>query len=444
MTTGDAMSGEALGASNGRGRIPVLYLAPWVDFGGSDKGTIDWFRWLDRDRYAPSLITTQPSDNRRLSEVYPFADEVWSLPDHFAGSDFPRFIFDFIHTRRVQILHIMNSRIGFELLPDLAALEAPPRVVVQLHVEEPDRSGYVRYVTCRYGNLVDGFSVTSEHLARAVERYEVPRGRIHVIPTGVDAERQCNPGLVQPVDVASEPSTFRILFAGRLVDQKDPMLMLEVIRRVTARHDHVRVDMIGDGPLEPQVRRRIDELGLGRFIGLHPPTDELIRWLRAGDLLLMTSVFEGVPYVIYEALSMQLPVVAPALPGNVELMRDTGGILVSPLDDPDVYSEAICSLIDDPSLRASLAQSGRQRMLESFSLREMTADHEALYWDLLKPTRARPEAPWSAPERLSSIRFDARPASGTPLVSIVTPCFNHGRYLDGFLDAIEAQRLSRA
>ena len=42
-------------------RIPVLYLAPWVDYGGSDKGTIDWFRWLDRDRFAPSLITTQPS-----------------------------------------------------------------------------------------------------------------------------------------------------------------------------------------------------------------------------------------------------------------------------------------------------------------------------------------------------------------------------------------------
>ncbi len=44
----------------GDGRIPILYLAPWVDYGGSDKGTIDWFRWLDRDRFAPSLITTQP------------------------------------------------------------------------------------------------------------------------------------------------------------------------------------------------------------------------------------------------------------------------------------------------------------------------------------------------------------------------------------------------
>src|SRR2546421_11687812 len=91
---------EELLGMDGHGRIPVLYLAPWVDFGGSDKGTLDWFRWLDRDRFAASLITTQPSENRRLGDVYPFADEVWSLPGHFAGPHFPRFIFDFIHPRR--------------------------------------------------------------------------------------------------------------------------------------------------------------------------------------------------------------------------------------------------------------------------------------------------------------------------------------------------------
>ena len=41
-------------------RIPVAYLAPWVGYGGSDKNTIDWFRWIDRERFAPYLIATQP------------------------------------------------------------------------------------------------------------------------------------------------------------------------------------------------------------------------------------------------------------------------------------------------------------------------------------------------------------------------------------------------
>ncbi len=122
-------------------RIPVMYLAPWVDFGGSDKGTIDWFRWLDRERYAPILVTTQPSDNRRLDEIRPYATEVWPLPDLVAGQHMPGLVFDLIGTRGVRVLHIMNSRLGFELLPDLASLPSPPAVVVQLHVEEEDRSG---------------------------------------------------------------------------------------------------------------------------------------------------------------------------------------------------------------------------------------------------------------------------------------------------------------
>ena len=70
-------------------RTPILYLAPWVDLGGSDKGTIDWFRSIDHSRWAPSLITTQPSDNRWLHKVEPYAEEVWDLPDLMPGAAFP-------------------------------------------------------------------------------------------------------------------------------------------------------------------------------------------------------------------------------------------------------------------------------------------------------------------------------------------------------------------
>src|SRR5467141_4232421 len=118
-----------VGRANGGVRTPVLYLAPWVDYGGSDKGTIDWFRWLDRDRFDPSLICTQPSENRRLAEVEPYASELWALPDLMPAECFPGFIFDFIDTRGIELLHIMNSRLAFELLPDLASLPRPPRVV---------------------------------------------------------------------------------------------------------------------------------------------------------------------------------------------------------------------------------------------------------------------------------------------------------------------------
>src|SRR4051812_5029127 len=401
-------------------RVPVLYVAPWVDYGGTDKGTIDWFKWLDRKRFAPSLVTTQPSDNRRLAEVIPYAEEVWPLPELMAGRWMPKYIFDLIHTRGIEVLHVMNSRLGFDLLPDLAALPRPPLVVVQLHVEEQDKSGYVRYVTTRYGNLVDGFSVTSEHLARAVIGYDVPRSKTQVIYTGVDADAEFNPERVDTLELERGP--FHILYPGRIEEQKDPLLMVEVASELRDSGADFRMHVVGEGRLEPDVRSLVSERGLDPLFAFHPPTPEIARWYKACDALLMTSVFEGVPYVVFEAMAMGLPIVAPALPGNVELMADVAGSVIEPRDDVAAYAAALRRLIDYPSARERIGAAARERVRERFSLELMARQHERLYEDLLaaKPRGAvagsngRVEAP-------QPLRFRERPSRGQPPVSVVIP-----------------------
>jgi glycosyltransferase involved in cell wall biosynthesis len=418
------------------GRLPILYLAPWVDYGGSDKGTIDWFRWLDRSRFAPSLITTQPSANSRLAEVVPFAEEVWSLPDLMLGAHFAEFILDFVVSREVGVVHVMNSRLGFDLLPDFHALEHRPKVVVQLHVEEPTRDGYVRYATTRYGTLVDAFSVSSQHLADIVSEYGIPRDRIAVIHTGVDGDGEFCPERVTPAPGLSS-DLVHILFPGRVTAQKDPLLMVEVGRELDRRGLEFRIHVVGTGDLEASVRERVAAYGLERRVYFEPPTRELAGWYRAADLLLMTSVFEGVPYVIYEALAMGVPVVAPALAGNAELMDGVGGSLVEHRERAIDYADALEPLMRDRALRERVGAAGRSRVLGGFSLRQMADRHAELY------TRLRverlPADRGLRVDRPRPISFTSRPARGTPLVSIVTPCFNHGRWLRECVRAVREQ-----
>src|SRR3954453_2613367 len=181
------------------GRTEVLYVAPWIDLGGSDKGTIDWFAGLDRSRFAPSLITTQRSPNRWVHRVEPFAEEVWVLPDVMPGDDMPAFILGFVESRGVEVVHIMNSRLGIDLLPDLATLKRPPATVVQLHAEEPGHGGYVSYAGARCAGLADRFSRVSEPLGGVLhERHGAPRERIEVIRLGADARGAFDPARVEP------------------------------------------------------------------------------------------------------------------------------------------------------------------------------------------------------------------------------------------------------
>jgi glycosyltransferase involved in cell wall biosynthesis len=418
-------------------RIPILYLAPWVGYGGSDKNTIDWFRWIDRDRFAPSLITTQPSPNPLIDEVAPFAEEVWVLPDLMPAEEMPRFILDFLQSRDIRVVHLMNSRIGFDLLPDFSCLPNPPSVVVQLHVEEVDRSGYVRYVTTRYGNLVDRFSISNEHVASAVREYGVSADKVEVIYTGADAEDEFSPERASPVEDLAD-DRLQILFAARLVPQKDPLLMVDVATELRDRGAKFQIQVVGEGDLEEQVKARVVERGLGDHVVLHPMTAGLRDWYAATDTLLLTSEFEGVPCVLFEAMAMGLPIVAPALPAIRELLDAESDGLIEQRDSALAYAEPLQHLAGDREQRQAVGRAMRERAKEQFSVQQMATSHEAIY-TALYGAQEKPEKTALAPLP-EPLRFPARPAASTaPLVSVLIPHFNQAGFLAECLDSIQAQ-----
>ncbi len=163
------------------GRVPILYLASRVDLGRIDRTTIGWFESIDRDRWAPSLLTTDVGPNRGLFMVEPFAEEVWDLPDQMTGVDIPEFILGHIENRGIRLLHIMDSRLGFDLLPDIASLARPPAVVAELNPGEKGEVDFARYAARRYGNLIDAFAVTEWRLKKAVSGHEIPRSKISIV-----------------------------------------------------------------------------------------------------------------------------------------------------------------------------------------------------------------------------------------------------------------------
>ena len=205
--------------------------------GGSDRATVDWFRHIGRDSFRRLLVTTLASDNALFAECEALADEAWCLPELTGREAMPRFVVDLVANRGVDLVHIMNSKLGFDMIPSLKLAFPEVPVVAQFHADEHG-GGYPRYVVSRYDNLVDAYSVISGEMRRLLLDYDVSPSKVEVIYLGVDMEGEYDPRRAGGERIDLESGRFHVLFAARLEPQKRPEMVLDIalaVRPNTAR-----------------------------------------------------------------------------------------------------------------------------------------------------------------------------------------------------------------
>ena len=168
----------------------------------------------------------------------------------------------------------------------------------------------------------------------------------------------------------------------RLVPQKAPLDVVEAAGRLLREVPDARVLIVGDGPLRAAVEERCRALEIDDrvvFTGLRPDVPDL---LAASDVLVLSSLWEGLPRVIPQAMAAGLPVVATAVAGNAEAVVDgVTGLLVPP-HDPAALGAALAALLANGERARNLGAAGRARV-DEFSVDRMVDDIEALYARLL-------------------------------------------------------------
>lgn len=125
-----------------------------------------------------------------------------------------------------------------------------------------------------------------------------------------------------------------VVFTGRLVAVKGICELIEAVARLSATRQDLELAIIGDGPLEAELRTRSTEAGIAnkvRFLGAQSP-QTVARWLAASNLFCLPSYSEGYPNVVLEALATGRPVVASNVGGVPEILDADCGIMVPPAD----------------------------------------------------------------------------------------------------------------
>jgi glycosyltransferase involved in cell wall biosynthesis len=166
-----------------------------------------------------------------------------------------------------------------------------------------------------------------------------------------------------------------------MAEPKDHATLLTALGGL--RHMHWQLDLIGEGPLEEQLRLRSAQLGLDGRIHFRGFSDNPATQLAAAQIFVLASRSEAFPYSILEAMRAGLPVVASNVGGIPEaVVEGRTGFLV-PAGDPHVLADRLGRLIADPALRQQLGNSGRNRFLRHFTFEQMFEKTFQIYLDVL-------------------------------------------------------------
>lgn len=168
----------------------------------------------------------------------------------------------------------------------------------------------------------------------------------------------------------------------RLSPQKAPLDFVRAASIVAQSVPEAWFVMVGDGPLRAEVEALAAELGLtGRLVltGLRRDVPEL---LAAFDLFALSSLWEGLPRVLPQAMATGLPIVATAIDGNAEAVTSGENGLLVPAGEPAALAQAIVELLRNPSQAAQMGQVGRT-CVSAFGARKMVEEIAELYTQLL-------------------------------------------------------------
>jgi len=194
------------------------------------------------------------------------------------------------------------------------------------------------------------------------------------VPNGVETSR------FKPIERSANPKV-RILFIGRLIPRKGfarVIRALPIVRELTQRP--FEVEVVGTGAHRPELDSLAEEMGVSdliRYVGV-VPYDQLEKSYQYADVFVLTSLSEGMPSVILEAMGVGLPVVASDVGGNNEIVHEGDNGFLIKGDDLDLLAKRLAELIDNDELRSRMGKRSRQLAL-SYDWRNIMAQYEKLY-----------------------------------------------------------------
>lgn len=379
--------------------VKVLHIVTKLELGGAQKNVLSILETLDKKKYNLFLVSGKEGilvkdalalKGVEVNLIWPLYRQINLFFDLLAIYE----IYRYIKKKKIEIVHTHSSKAGI-LGRWAAKLAGVPVIVHTIHGWE-FHQWQNSFLNLLYSSL-ERITARITTSFVAVSQYDIQAGlkrnigtqkKYHLIRYGIKKEDFSN----IRVDIKSKKEELAFNSGSSVVGmiacfkpQKSPLDFIKVAQRVSKTVPEARFLLVGDGKLRKAIESLIQRSALNSKVILTGWRRDIPRIISLLDIVVLSSLWEGLPLVVLEAMAGAKPIVATSVGGIPELIQDgENGFLVSPRDARSM-SEKVVFLLKDKGLSQRFGQRGRELFNSShFQTDYMISQLDNLYDSLVR------------------------------------------------------------
>lgn len=365
-------------------KVRLLHLITRLPIGGAERLILGILRNLDAEQFE-SVVCCIQDRGELAEEAEALGIPVIALDLMQRGGHDRQVVPALRKVMREQRIDLVHTHLYHaNLYGRLAARREGIPVIASVHNTYKKRKWYRHLINrwlARKTYVVTAGSADVERDLLDVDR--LPKTKVVRLPNSIDLARVETSLSVTDAKqrYGFAPSDLVIGTVGRVEEQKGQAFLLEAFATLRRRPegDNLKLLLVGDGRLLPQLKETAERLGIAQACSFPGNIAKLAEVYRAIDIFVMPSLWEGLSLAMLEAMAAGLPIVATEVGGARDVLGENQWGLLVPAHDSAALALAITRLLESPRERAEKASAGAERVRKHYSVTALTSQLTNIY-----------------------------------------------------------------
>jgi glycosyltransferase involved in cell wall biosynthesis len=365
-------------------RIKVLHIIKSLGRGGAEMLLLETLKLHDKNAFDFHYIYFLPWKDQMADSLRNEGSPVTCI---FAKNNISLLlkynkVISYIRKNQIDIIHAHLPWAG--IVARLVGQKIGIPVIYTEHNKQERYHIATRLMNLATMNMLSCVIAVSTDVADSIIKYKKLglKPKLQIVPNGVNTNLYA-PDLYNPREVKSKlgiPLTAPVIGTVAVFRfQKRLDIWLEIAAEIHKQNEGVHFIIVGDGPLKHKLLQKTKALNLDSHVHFSGMQTEVRPYLATMDIFMISSIFEGLPVALLEAMASQCAVVSTNAGGIKEVIRNETDGLICSVDDPWKLKEFALELIENSAKRIALSRNARLRILSDFGIKKMVSEVEKIY-----------------------------------------------------------------